>query len=280
MDWEALLNTLYTYAATWGIKIIGVLVALLVAWTFAGWVQRTINKRLSNRIDPSLVKFFASLLRWAIIAGAVVGCLGVFGIQTASFAAVIAAAGLAIGLAFQGTLSNFSAGVMILIFRPFKVGDFVQVAGVAGKVEEVDLFTSALSTPDNRRIIVPNGTIVSNIIENMTHNETRRVDVPVGVDYSADIDEVREVLEKCIKDIPKTLEEPAPQIFLAELGGSSVDWQIRVWTAPADYWDVRQAIVRAAKKSLDEAGISIPFPQQDVHLDPEVVKALGGRDAA
>jgi len=279
MDVESLLNTVYTYAATWGIRIVGVLVALFVAWAFAGWVQRTINKRLGAKLDPSLTTFFASLLRYAIIAAAVVGCLGVFGIQTASFAAVIAAAGLAIGLAFQGTLSNFAAGVMILVFRPFKVGDVVQVAGVIGKVEEIDLFTSALSTPDNRRIIVPNGTIVANIIENMTHHETRRVDVPVGVDYAADIDEVRKVLEGCLKDIPDILEDPEPQIFLSELGASSVDWQVRVWSTPAKYWDVRQATVRAAKKALDEAGISIPFPQQDVHLDPEVVKALGGRAA-
>jgi small conductance mechanosensitive channel len=280
MDWEDLLNTLYTYAATWGIRIVGVLVALFFAWVFAGWVQRAINKRLGPKLDPSLTKFFASLIRYAIIAGAVVGCLGVFGIQTASFAAVIAAAGLAIGLAFQGTLSNFAAGVMLLVFRPFKVGDLVNLSGMVGVVEEIDLFTSALNTPDFRRIIIPNGQIVSNIIENLTNNDRRRVDIAVGVDYGADVDEVREVLEKCIEVVPKLLEDPEPQIFLSELGASSVDWQVRLWCDPSDYWDVHQAGIRAAKKALDEAGISIPFPQQDVHLDPEVLEAIKGGKAA
>lgn len=280
MEWESLLGTIYTYAATWGIRIVGVLVALLVAWAFAGWVQRAINKRLGARLDPSLTKFFASLARYAIIAGAVVGCLGVFGIQTASFAAVIAAAGLAIGLAFQGTLSNFAAGVMLLVFRPFKVGDLVRLADMIGVVEEIDLFTSSINTPDNRRIIMPNGTIVSNVIENLNAQDRRRVDIAVGVDYAADIDEVRKVLEKAVEDVPKILDDPGPQIFLAELGSSSVDWQVRLWCEPANYWDVHQAGIRAAKMALDKAGISIPFPQQDVHLDENVVKALKGDKAA
>lgn len=280
MEWESLLSTIYTYGATWGIRIVGVLVALLVAWVFAGWVQRSINKSLASRLDPSLTKFFASLVRYAIIAGAVVGCLGVFGIQTASFAAVIAAAGLAIGLAFQGTLSNFSAGVMLLVFRPFKVGDLVNISGIVGVVEEIDLFTSAINTPDNRKIIIPNGSIVSNVIENLNAQDRRRVDVAVGVDYSADVDEVRKILEKCVEEVPNILEDPKPQIFLAELGASSVDWQVRLWCEPSNYWDVHQAGIRAVKIALDEAGISIPFPQQDVHLDTDVVEALTATKAA
>ncbi|MBW2263417.1 MAG: mechanosensitive ion channel family protein, partial [Deltaproteobacteria bacterium] len=195
----------------------------------------------------------------------------------ASFAALIAAAGLAVGLAFQGTLSNFAAGVMLLVFRPFKVGDLVTTAGNLGIVQEIELFTTELSTLDNRKIVVPNGSIFGSVIENLTHNDTRRVDVPVGVEYSADVDETRKVLEAMIPSIPAVLEDPAPQVFLAELGASSVDWQVRVWCKTEDYWDVYQATIRAAKMALDEAKLGIPFPQMDVHLDGPSLALLSGK---
>lgn len=271
---DAILAALWGFLMTWGPRVIGVLFALFVAWVFAGWVQRTIVRRLSKRLDVSLVKFFASLARYGIIIGAVVGCLGVFGIQTASFAAVIAAGGLAIGLAFQGTLSNFAAGIMLLVFRPFKVGDVVRIDSNVGSVEEIELFTTAMNTPDNRRIIIPNSKVFGNTIENLTAQDRRRVDVAVGVEYSADIDEVRAVLEKVAAGIPNALEEPPPQVFLEALGGSSVDWQVRIWATPDEYWDVYQATIRGVKLALDEAGIGIPFPQQDVHLDTELIAAL------
>ena len=280
MDIEALLGTISEFGVTWGIKIVGVIVALFVAWLFAGWAQRTINKRLTGRFDPSLTKFFASLIRYAVIGGAIVGCLGVFGIETASFAALIAAMGLAIGLAFQGTLSNFAAGVMLLIFRPFKVDDLVIIDGRVGVVEGIELFTTLINTPDNRKVIIPNGAVFSNTIENLTHNPARRVDIPVGVDYGADIDEVRSVLEAAVPEIPGIMSDPEPQVFLEGLGASSVDWQVRVWCDPEDYWDVYQATIRASKKALDTAGISIPFPQQDLHLDPDVTDALKTLKAA
>jgi small conductance mechanosensitive channel len=282
MDWSKILDkvidAVVTFATTWGIRVVGVLVALFVAWILAGWARRAILRTLEKRsFDATLTKFFANLVKWAILAGAVIGCLGVFGIQTASFAAVIGAMGLAVGLAFQGTLSNFAAGVMLLVFRPFKVGDVVNTAGFIGTVNEVELFTTDLTTFDNRRIIVPNSSIFGSVIENLTHNETRRVDVPVGVDYAADVDETRKVLEAMIPSIPGVLEEPAPQIFLKELGASSVDWVVRVWCKTDDFWDVYQATIRASKMALDEASLGIPFPQMDIHLDDAALAAFSGK---
>jgi small conductance mechanosensitive channel len=275
MDLDKILDQLTTIGTTWGLKIIGVLVALFIAWILAGWVRRRIERGLAAReFDATLAHFFANLARYAILVGALVGCLGVFGIQTASFAAVIAALGLAIGLALQGTLSNFASGVMLLIFRPFKVDDWVKIAGELGRVTEVELFTSELATPDNRRIIIPNSKIFGSVIENITHHPIRRVDVPVGVEYGADLDRTREVLEACIPNIEGVLEDPEPQVFLKELGASSVDYVLRVWVNTPDFWDVHQRTVRAAKQALDEAGLGIPFPQVDVHFDEPVEKSL------
>jgi small conductance mechanosensitive channel len=278
IDWGDLLEKLVEFGGEWGLKVVGVLVALFAAWIVAGWSRRALIRNLEKRkFDVTLTRFFGNLVRYAILAGVVIGCLGVFGIQTASFAAVIGAMGLAIGLAFQGTLSSFAAGVMLLVFRPFKAGDFINVAGEMGVVQEIELFTTELTTVDNKRLIIPNSSIFGSVIENYTHFDTRRVDVPVGVDYAADVDRTREVLESMAGDIPGVLEDPAPQIFLKELGASSVDWQVRVWCRTDDYWDVYQATIRAAKAALDAAKLGIPFPQMDVHLDDVAVRALSGR---
>lgn len=252
----------------YGTKVVGAIVFLFGAWIVAGWCRRIVRRALERaHFDSTLTIFFASATRWAVLLMAVLACLGIFGIPTTSFAAAIGAAGLAIGLAFQGSLSNVASGVMLLIFRPFAVGDFVNAGGVTGSVTEVGLFTTTFDTPDNRRIIVPNSLIFGQTIENVTFHEKRRVNVDVGTEYSADLDRVREVLEKAIPGIPGVLEEPAPQVFLSALGASSIDWQVRVWCSTAEYWTVHQATVRATKKALDEAGIGIPFPQMDVHLD-------------
>ena len=197
-----------------------------------------------------------------------------FGIQTASFAAVLAAAGFAVGMAFQGTLGNFSAGIMLLAFRPFKVGDFVEVNGEKGACEHIDLFTCEFRTLDNKKLIIPNGAVFGSRITNYTGYEIRRADIDVGAEYSADVDATRAALEKAAANIPGMIKDPAPQVFLKALGDSSIDWQVRIWCKTEDFWDVWQATVRACKFSLDEAGIGIPFPQQDVHLDESVIKAL------
>lgn len=256
-------------------KVVGVLLVLLIAWAIAGWAESAVRKGLEKRgFDSTLTRFFAKLTRYVILLGAVLGCLGVFGIQTASFAAVLAAAGFAVGLAFQGTLGNFAAGVMLLVFRPFKVGDFVEVSGETGVCEHIDLFTCEFRTLDNRKLIIPNGSVFGSTITNYTGYEIRRVDIDVGAEYSASIDATRAALEKAAANVPGMIKDPAPQVFLNSLGSSSVDWQVRVWCKTGDYWDVWQATTRACKLALDEAGIGIPFPQQDVHLDEAVIKAL------
>ncbi|MEZ4326289.1 MAG: mechanosensitive ion channel [Polyangiales bacterium] len=278
MNLQQLVNQLQDIATTWGIKVVGVLVAAIVGWIVANRLSGRLRKTLEARnFDLTLTRFFANLVRYAILAGVALGCLGVFGIETTSFAGLIAAAGLAIGLAFQGTLSNFAAGVMLLIFRPFKVGDFVKVAGIEGTVEEVELFTCEFKSLDNRRLIVPNSAIFGATINNVTHYPIRRVDVNVGCAYDADIDACRAVFEKVVAQVQGGLSEPAPQVFLAGLGASSVDWQLRIWCNTGDYWDVFQATIRDAKKALEDADIGIPFPQMDVHLDQASREALAKR---
>lgn len=272
-DWVVIQEVLLT----WGVRVVGALVALFLAWVLASWIRRVIRSALTARkFDSTLTTFFANLARWAVLITAIVGVLGVFGIETASFAALVAALGLAIGLAFQGTLSNFAAGVMLLVFRPFRVGDYVRVAGETGVVEEIELFFTELKTLEAKRVIIPNSMVVAAPIENVTHHEVRRITIAVGVDYSADVDRTREVLRGSLAHIEGVLTDPAPQIFLNGLGASSVDWQVRVWTKGDDYWDVHERTVRAAKQALDEAKIGIPFPQMDVHLDEPVVRALAG----
>ncbi len=248
-------------------KVVGVLVLVVVAWIVAGWAGKRVTKSAEKRLDLTIARFMGSLTKYLILIMALLGCLNIFGFETTSFAAVIGAAGLAIGLAMQGTLSNFSAGLMLLIFRPFKVNDVVSTAGVTGKVMNLNLFTTEFDTPDNRRIIVPNGAIFGSTIENITFHETRRVDVAVGTDYPADISRTRDVLLNAVKNLEGVHAEPAPVAYLTELGGSSIDWSVRVWANTSDYWGVRENATQAIKNALDEAGIGIPYPQMDVHLD-------------
>jgi len=254
-----------------GASAVGALILLLVAWIVAGIANRLVRRSLAKaKFDETLTRFFAKFAWWLVLLTAVIGCLGIFGVETTSFAAVIGAAGLAIGLAFQGTLSNFASGVMLLAFRPFKVGDAVTVAGQTGKVDEIGVFTTTVDTFDNRRFIIPNSAVFGSTIENMTHHPVRRADVDVGVGYDADIDKTREVLERTATCVEGVLGEPAPAVLLLELGASSVNWSVRVWTNKDDFGAVKQATIRAVKMGLDEAGIDISFPQMDVHLDRPV----------
>jgi small conductance mechanosensitive channel len=268
MDWEEITTKYVPIAVGYGLKVVGVLVVLFVAWIIAGWIARiSVRGMAKAQLDETLTRFFGKLIKWLILLLAILGCIGAFGINTTSFAAVIGAAGLAVGLAFQGTLANFSAGVMLLVFRPFKVDDVVNVAGQTGKVIGIELFTVTLDTFDNRRIIIPNSAVFGTTIENITHHPIRRADVDVGVDYSADIDRVREILTQAAKSVEGGLEDPEPGIVLLSLGASSVDWSVRVWAKNEDFGAVKQGTTRAVKKALDEAGIGIPYPQMDVHLD-------------
>lgn len=256
------------------VPTIVVLLALLVAYLIGSFLRRIIAKGVGSRVDETLGKFLGKLVFWAIMVFAFLGVLGYFGISVAAFAAVIAAAGFAVGLAFQGTLSSFAAGVMILVFRPFKVGQVVNVAGVLGKVDEIDLFATTFDTFDNRRIIVPNNEIFGSTIENISYHGERRVDVNVGAEYSADIDATRAALNKAAESIEGVIqgEGRGYQVMLLDLGDSSVNWVIRIWVPAADFWTRKEELTRAVKMQLDQAGIGIPFPQMDVHLDGKLVK--------
>ena len=253
---------------SYAVPAITALVVLIVAYFLAAFVSRICSAPIRKRVDETLGRFVGRVVFYLIIVSAFLGVLQYFGIGVTSFAAVIGAAGFAIGLAFQGTLSNFSAGVMLLVFRPFKVGDVITAAGITAKVNEIDLFATTFNTPDNRRIIVPNSMISGGIIENVSHHQERRIDVTVGVDYSADIDTTRANLLAAAQTLKGIIEGEGRgiQIYLTELADSSVNWVIRVWVPSADYASLREELLRAVKLQLDDAGIGIPFPQMDVHI--------------
>jgi small conductance mechanosensitive channel len=249
------------------LKLLAAIALFIASWVVAGSTRRITTKGLTKaQFDPTLTKFFGNAARWIILILGLLACLGVLGVQATSFAAFLAAAGFAIGLAFQNSLSNFSAGIMLLVLRPFDVGDAVQVAGETGKVDEIALFTTRLDTFDNRRIVIPNSAVFSGTIENITHHDTRRISVTVGTDYSADLDETRRVLEHAAREQPARLPGREVHVILQGLGDSAIDWEVRVWTQATDYSSLKQSLIRAIKNGLDEAGIGIPFPQMDVHL--------------
>ncbi len=255
-------------AEYYGLRAMFVVVLMIFAWTLSGWISSLVRRGLARvKFDETLTKFIAKLVRWLLLLLVALTCVSYFGVDTTSFAAVLGAAGLAIGLAFQGTLSNFAAGGMLLIFRPYKVGDVVNVAGILGKVNEIALFTTEIDTFDGRRIIIPNSSIYGAVIENITYHPRRRVDVEVGVAYDVDIDTTRRVLLKAIESVSLALHDPEPAAVITGLGASSVDWSVRAWARRDDFFDVKQALIRAVKMELDQAGIAIPFPQMDVHLD-------------
>ncbi len=267
MDYDAFLEAYGPRLIDYAVNAVGVLVLLFIAWMVSAWARRVTQRGLTRAgVDETLTKFFGNVARYVVLVAAVLMALSVFGIETTSFAAVLAAAGFAVGMALQGTLGNFSAGVMLLTFRPFKVGDIVSVGGVTGKVNEIELFTTTLDTPDNRRFIVPNGTVFGSTIENLTYHPVRRIDVAVGTDYGADLARVRTVLEGVAAQ-QNAVDDQEPQVILLGLGDSSIDWQVRAWADTDDYWAAFDALTHAVKDALDAEGIGIPFPQRDVHID-------------
>ena len=260
-------QTAVQYGIPYAIGIVKVILILFVTWIIAGIIARIVTRALEKaKLDETLSKFFAKFTRWIILLFGLLACLSIFGVETTSFAAVIGAAGLAVGLAFQGTLANFASGVMLLVFRPFKVGQFVKVGGESGTIYEIDLFTTSLDTTDNRRIIIPNGAIFSSTIENVSHHAKRRVDVNVGTAYEADLDRTRQVFENILQNIDNRLDDPDYAVVLVDLGASSIDWQLRVWCKSEVFWDLKQDLMRQVKYALDREGIGIPYPQMEVHM--------------
>lgn len=257
------------------------LVLLIVTYFAAKLVSRWVSTAVCARIDKTLGKFAGKLTFYTVVLIAGLAILQTAGIGITSFAAIMAAAGFAVGLAFQGTLSNFASGVLLLVFRPFKVGDVVNAAGILGKVNEIDLFTTTFDTPDNRRMIIPNSSIASATIENISYHPHRRVDVTVGVEYAASLDETRAVLTRCAEMHSEKMitgEGRGSQILLSNLGASSVDWTLRFWTASKDFFAVKEALTVEVKKQLDASGIGIPFPQMQLHVSGTKEPSFQGAD--
>ena len=243
--------------------IIIFIVGRIVARLLVGGLRKVMQRQ---EVDRTLETFVCNLASMTLLVFVIIASISALGIQTASFIAVLGAAGLAVGLALQGSLSNFAAGVLIVLFRPYKVGDWVEAAGISGSVEEVQILTTVLKTGDNKRVIVPNSQIMDAVITNYSANDTRRVDMVVGVSYSDDLDKVRATIEELIAADGRILDEPAPTIAVSQLADSSVNFVVRPWVATSDYWGVMFDLTEAIKKRFDDEGISIPFPQQDVHI--------------
>jgi len=266
-DWNQLLELAQTRGIDFGINLAIAIAIFYVGKFVVGLVVRGIGKVMQKQeVDKTLETFVCNLVRMVLLAIVFIAAIGQLGIQTTSFIAIFGAAGLAVGLALQGSLSNFASGVLIVLFRPYKVGDFIEAAGIAGVVEEVQILTTVFKTGDNKQIIVPNGQIMDSIITNYSANDTRRVDMVVGVSYDDDLDKVRSTLQKLIDAEDRILDEPACTIAVSALADSSVNFVVRPWVKSSDYWGVMFDMTEAIKKRFDQEGISFPFPQQDVHL--------------
>jgi len=257
----------WNWVSMYSLNIIGAILIFLVGKWLARRISNLVAKLLErNKIDLALAHFLANLTYYSLIVLVVVAAAGRLGINTTSFLTIIGAAGLAVGLALKDSLSNFAAGVMLILFRPFTIGDVVSTAGITAKVEKITIFNTLFCSPDNQLIIVPNNKIISDIITNITAKDTRRIDLTVGISYSDDMAKTKDILMRLAKEESRILTDPAPTVVVAELADSSVNLVFRPWVKTAEYWDVRFDLTERIKNRLDEAGISIPFPQQDVHL--------------
>jgi len=264
---EQLLGQVQELLAVYGLKVIAALAILFFGRIVAKWGRRIVERLMERgKTDKIVIGFVGSIVYIGLMVFVVLAALGQVGIQTTSFIAIIGAAGLAIGLALQGSLANFASGFLLIIFRPFKVGDFVEAGGVAGSVESIQIFTTTLTTPDNKAIIVPNSNIYSGNIINYSTKETRRVDLVVGVSYDADLAQVKKILNEIAAEDERVMSDPAPVIAVSELADNSVNLVMRMWTKTSDYWGVHFDATEAVKLRLDAAGIGIPYPQRDVHL--------------
>ena len=267
VDYEQSLTWLQEHGTEYALKFAAALAILIIGMWVAKGIRAGIRRMMDKRsVDPTITRFLSSLVYIGMMAFVVLAALGQLGIQTTSFIAVLGAAGLAIGLALQGSLSNFAAGFMLVAFRPFKVGDFIEGAGIAGSVEEIQIFSTRLKTPDNKIIIVPNSKIFDDAITNYSAEATRRVDLVAGVSYEADLSKVKSVLEEIVTSNDLVLKDPPHQIAVSELADNSVNLVVRVWTNTADFWTVHFGLTESIKTRFDAEGIGIPYPQRDVHV--------------
>ena len=266
-DWAGLWETVRMAGLDFGMKALIALVIFFVGRMIARLVTKGLHNVMQSReVDKILETFVCNLAYWALMLFVIIASINQIGVQTTSLIAIMAAAGLAIGLALQGSLANFAAGVLIIMFRPYRVGDFVEAAGIAGVVLQVQILTTILKTGDNKQIIVPNGQIMNSIITNFSAHDTRRVEMTVGVSYDDDLDKVRSTIQDLVNADEHILKDPECLIAVSELADSSVNFTVRPWVNTADYSSVKFDLTEAIKKRFDKEGISFPFPQQDVHI--------------
>lgn len=265
---EAVINTMVDVGTEYGMSVIGAVVILILGWWVAGWAKRAVTKALDKvkSIDNTLTPFLSSMVRYTILAFVLVAVLNQFGVQTTSIIAVLGAAGLAIGLALQGTLQNVAAGVMLLILRPFKAGDFIDAGGQSGTVVEISLFTTELKTPDGIFKSLPNSSIFGAAITNFSRNPTRRIDFVASISYDDDLPKAMELLKGMLDADTRILEDPAPEVMTWAMAASSVDINMRAWVNVGDYWPTLFDLRKTVKLGLEDAGFTIPFPQQDVYM--------------
>jgi len=264
---EQWIDYIKDWLAAYGLQVVGaiaiVVIGRIAVSIFAGALRRVLKKANTDEI---LGRFIVNLSKGLLMTFIVIAAVSALGVETTSFIAVLGAAGLAVGLALQGSLANFASGVMLIIFRPFTRGDYVDAGGVSGVVEEVAIFSTVMKTPDNKKVIVPNGSIVGASITNYSAHQTRRIDLVFGCGYGDDLKKAKAVLERLVSEDARILKDPAPQVAVLELGDSSVNFAVRPWVNTADYWAVYFDLTEKVKLTFDAEGISIPFPQRDVHL--------------
>ncbi|MBT5217906.1 MAG: mechanosensitive ion channel [Woeseia sp.] len=267
IDWISILASTKTVAISFGGKLLVALIIFYVGRIVAKMLVKGIHKVMrAQEVDQILETFVCNLAYWMVMVFVIIAAISQIGVQTTSFIAVMGAAGLAVGLALQGSLSNFAAGVLIVVFRPYRVGDFVEVAGISGSVVQVQILSTILNTGDNKQIVVPNAQIMNSIITNYSANNTRRVDMIISVSYDDNLDKVRNTLRELVNADSRIMQDPECLIAVAELADSSVNFFVRPWVASSDYWAVKLDLTESIKKRFDQDGISFPFPQQDVHL--------------
>ena len=267
---QDILDKVYAYLASYGLNV----VAAILIFVIGKWLARVISSLIEKfmvraKVEKTLASFVKYITYIGLLIFVIIATLNKLGVETMSLIAIIGAAGLAVGLALQGSLANFAAGIMLIIFKPFKVGDFIEAGGTLGTVEEVQIFNTVLNHPDNRRVIVPNSKITGDNISNFSAINKRRIDLVFGISYSDDIKKAKEALEKVVSSDPRVLKDPKPVIAVSELGDSSVNLVCRPWVEPADYWAVTFDTLEKGKAELEKSGITIPFPQRDVHIYQE-----------
>ncbi len=264
---EGMMEWITTEGPTYLVRIVGAILVFWIGRVIANWLATLIEKAMTrSKIDATLSGFLGSVVQTVFLVLVIIAALGTLGIETTSFAAILAAASLAIGLALQGTLANFASGVMLLLFKPYKVGDLVEVGGILGTVDELQVFNTILSTPDNKQVIMPNSQVTSGPITNLSGKGCLRIDLVAGIGYDDDLKKAKAILEDILASHPKVLKEPAPAVNVLELADSSVNFAVWPYANVSDYWQVRFDVTESIKLRFDEAGISIPYPQQDVHV--------------